>query len=89
MYGYVVIELCLEEGLHSNWFPSQIDVRYMVDIATYRKMHPTAAVFLRRLRDELGPEKMAQDEPPGGEFLLLLPAHVYGFNMQEKKWGII
>ncbi|KAL9117302.1 MAG: hypothetical protein Q9187_006162, partial [Circinaria calcarea] len=64
----------------------KIDVRYMVDIATYRKMHPKAAVFHRRLRDELGPEKMAQDEPPGGEFLLLLPAHVYGFKMQEKKW---
>ena len=61
----------------------------MIDITTYRKMHPDAKAFSHRLRDDLGPEKMAQDEPPGGDFLLLLPANVYGFNMQEKKWGTL
>ncbi|KAF8534602.1 P-loop containing nucleoside triphosphate hydrolase protein [Trichophaea hybrida] len=29
---------------------------------------------------------MERDEPPDGNFLLLLPATVHGFNLQEKKW---
>ncbi len=59
----------------------------MIDITTYRKMHPDAAIFKLRLTDELGEEAMKKEEPPGEEFLLLLPPNVYGFNMQEKKWS--
>lgn len=30
---------------------------------------------------------MAIENPPEGNFLLLLPLTVRGFNMQAKKWG--
>ncbi|KAI9738381.1 MAG: hypothetical protein M1834_008884 [Cirrosporium novae-zelandiae] len=59
------------------------DARFMIDIFTYRKMHPSKD---RRLRNDLGPEAMEFEEPPDEEFLLLLPTDVLGYNMQEKKW---
>jgi hypothetical protein len=58
----------------------------MIDISTYKKIHPNAPLSSKALRDDLGPVKMYQDEPPSDEFLLLLPAKLFGFNMQEKKW---
>jgi hypothetical protein len=58
----------------------------MVDLATFYKMHP-GKLPENRLIDHLGPEATAKEHPPGGEFLLLLPPKVQGFNMQEKKWG--
>jgi hypothetical protein len=66
----------------------QTDVRFMIDITTYKKMHADSAVSKRHLRDDLGPEAMAQDAPPGENFLLLLPPSILGFNMQEKKWSM-
>jgi SpoVK/Ycf46/Vps4 family AAA+-type ATPase len=59
----------------------------MIDITTYRKMHPDAPIFKRRLTNDLGTEAMEKSEPPGDNFLLLLPPNVYGFNILEKKWG--
>lgn len=59
--------------------------RYMIDPATYKKLHPKA-VFVAPLRDDLGPERMSAEEPPAGPFLLLLPRTINGFNMQNKKW---
>lgn len=59
----------------------------MVDMTTYKKMHPTSFESQRSLPDDLGPTVMNQSEPPSGEFLMLLPATVFGFNMVEKKWG--
>jgi hypothetical protein len=65
----------------------QRDIRFMIDINTYKKMHADAQIR-GRLKDEIGPEAMAQDEPPSGSFALLLPPNIYGFNMQEKKWSM-
>ena len=59
--------------------------RYMIDPATYKKLHPKA-VSADPLRDDLGPERMSAKEPPAGPFLLLLPRTINGFNMQNKKW---
>ena len=39
-----------------------------------------------RLKDGLTPEVMDNDEPPEGDFVLLLPRSVRGFNLLEKKW---
>ncbi|KAI9781876.1 MAG: hypothetical protein M1839_005670 [Geoglossum umbratile] len=60
--------------------------RCMIDISTYKKIHPDAHLSSQALRDDLGPVKMCRNEPPSDEFLLLLPAKLFGFNMQEKKW---
>jgi hypothetical protein len=64
----------------------QTDTRFMIDLATFYKMHPEKRP-ITRLTDHLGVEASAREKPPGGNFLLLLPANVQGFNMQEKKWG--
>jgi hypothetical protein len=68
------------------------DARFMVDMQTYKKMHSEVSVKGRKgddsrhTRDDLGPDAMAQDEPPSKQFPLLLPPNIYGFNMQDKKW---
>lgn len=64
----------------------------MIDIATYKQMHPNA--LKSENRDELGKELMSHDEPPMGEsfgdkFLLCLPSTIPGYNMQKKEWGIL
>jgi hypothetical protein len=58
----------------------------MIDIATYKKMHPNDSGNKQRLTDELGKDAMERDRPPD-EFLLLLSPTIYGFNIQEKKWS--
>jgi hypothetical protein len=59
----------------------------MIDVMTYKMMHPEAPLSRLSYKDDLGSEAMLQDDPPGGEFLLLLPAKLFGFNMQDKTWG--
>ncbi|ATZ45671.1 hypothetical protein BCIN_01g04130 [Botrytis cinerea B05.10] len=60
--------------------------RYMIDIKTYKKLHPASAGVKAPNRDDLGPLVMASDVPPEGVFTLLLPNTIIGFNIQEKKW---
>lgn len=60
----------------------------MVDLKTYRQMHQKEkSKHFTRLRDELGKTVMDQKEPPSGNFLLLLPSEVYGFNLEQKTWS--
>ena len=57
----------------------------MIDIATYRKMHPDAPLFHNSeapSQQLTGLDKVIDD---GSK--LLLPANIVGFNMSEKKWG--
>jgi hypothetical protein len=56
----------------------------MVDIATYKKMHPGNSMNITLFEEN---KIVSQNEPPKGHFLYLLPPIVFGFNMQEKKWG--
>jgi hypothetical protein len=59
----------------------------MVDFMTYKRMHPReASITEPPTHFRLSPEDMAKDEPPEGNFVLLLPANVYGFNLLDKKW---
>ena len=57
----------------------------MIDLTTYYKMYANKKPKLR-LKDELGPKAMASEEPPGGDFVFLLPTDVRGFNLAEKNW---
>ncbi len=62
----------------------------MVDLAIYKQMHPPTPGEPppRPLRDDLGTERMAQEEPSlGDDFYMCLPTTVNGFNMQKKEWG--
>jgi hypothetical protein len=63
----------------------QVRTRFMIDVATYWKIHSDKR--LPPFVDQLG-GAMAQDEPPEGNFIFLLPPNIFGFNMQEKKWGM-
>ncbi|KAI9869908.1 MAG: hypothetical protein M1830_004937 [Pleopsidium flavum] len=73
-------------GWDYNYAEKIVDVRFMIDTTTYRKMHPDAAKSNPQLRDDLGPKALERDEPPDGDFVMLLPPNIFGFNMQEKKW---
>ena len=57
----------------------------MIDLQTYFKMYPDKMPGTR-LRDELGPEAIASEDPPGGSFVLLLPTNLRGFSLAEKTW---
>lgn len=58
----------------------------MVDMSTLRQF-TTDGQSSNRLKDELGPAIMRSDEPPGGDFVLLLPSTIMGFDMQDKRWS--
>ncbi|ERF73697.1 hypothetical protein EPUS_00951 [Endocarpon pusillum Z07020] len=65
---------------------SNIDKRYMVDIETYKKLHPRSDVNRYRLRADLDAKEMADPEPPGGNLILLFPSKIAGYNLHRKKW---
>ena len=58
----------------------------MVDLKTYRSLHPDNTMFGTGLIDELGSEVMARDQPPDEQFELLLPLRIKGYNLRRKKW---
>ncbi|KAL9089773.1 MAG: hypothetical protein Q9165_005567 [Trypethelium subeluteriae] len=60
------------------------DVRYMVDALTYNMLH-----IRKKLEFELfmhKPDSNIVDGHDDEEFVLLLPATIQGFHMQDKKW---
>ncbi|KAI4594834.1 hypothetical protein KJ359_007354 [Pestalotiopsis sp. 9143b] len=74
------------------------DGRYMVDMMMYREIHresDTDIIGGHRIPslrstfvevDELEPEKLKEDSPPGGNFVYLFPAKIRGYNLKTKKW---
>ncbi|CAH0002201.1 unnamed protein product [Clonostachys byssicola] len=78
--NYVSSKMDGESDLHSSAESS----RYMIDMETYKRMHPSKATWYQ---DDLGKKNMEQDEPPlGDKFYMCLPVHIIGFNMQNKEW---
>lgn len=61
----------------------------MVDIETFKVLHPRSSLSESHIRDDLGPEEMASNEPPPGDFLLLFPPTIPGYNMRKKTWGTV
>ncbi|KAM0302826.1 hypothetical protein ACHAO8_011542 [Botrytis cinerea] len=58
--------------------------RFMIDTSAYQKMHRQSVQST--LSRTLSETESNADEPPGGDFLLLLPLQIFGFHMQDKKW---
>lgn len=62
----------------------------MIDHLTYRSLHKDNQYegngWKKGLKDELGAEAMARDDPPDDEFELLLPLTIKGYNLRRKKW---
>jgi hypothetical protein len=57
----------------------------MIDVKTHQKFVPRPPDS-RSLRDGLYPGVFNDDEPPDGDFSLLLPGSVVGFDMHAKRW---
>jgi hypothetical protein len=58
----------------------------MIDLSTYRKMHPESVEDNESTRVyQEGIE--SQEHPPAEPFLVLLPATVRGFRFHDKKWS--
>ncbi|GAP89771.1 putative TOB3 [Rosellinia necatrix] len=64
------------------------DLRFMVDTATFKQMHPpNEEENVLPNHDDLGSEIMSQDEPDlSDNFFMCLPTTLSGFNMQKKEW---
>ncbi|KAK0624599.1 hypothetical protein B0T17DRAFT_530561 [Bombardia bombarda] len=80
--------VCYSSNSKFEEVPNSTDARFMVDIATYKQMHPdTPNTEQQHNSDALGTEIMNQEEPDlGDEFYMCLPTSIYGFNMQKKEW---
>ncbi|KAF5253481.1 hypothetical protein FANTH_1552 [Fusarium anthophilum] len=68
-----------------------IGSRFMVDIATHRKLHRDAKARSQPQipsgPDDLESRYMAQENPDlGDEFFMCLPPSIFGFNMDKKEW---
>ncbi|KAK6332998.1 hypothetical protein TWF718_010823 [Orbilia javanica] len=62
-----------------------VNVRFMIDTMTYRRMHPQSVLAKESLTDDLG-DRMEDDSPLQGDAILVFPPTIYGFHVQEKKW---
>ncbi|KAI1127367.1 P-loop containing nucleoside triphosphate hydrolase protein [Nemania abortiva] len=64
--------------------------RFMVDMSMYNELHavPDKPTNNRHGggNEILDPESMKRDDPPGEDFLLLLPEKLVGYGFQDKKW---
>ena len=58
----------------------------MIDIDTYKTLHPESDLVRLPPYRDIDAEMMARDEPPGSESLLVFPALIKGFNLRTKKW---
>jgi hypothetical protein len=60
--------------------------RFMIDLSTYRKMHPEPDGATQTPRVyEKGLETL--NDPQAASFLILLPATLRGFGFHDKKWS--
>ncbi|KAK7909187.1 hypothetical protein PG985_015065 [Apiospora marii] len=63
--------------------------RYMIDVAVYHELHPTAAVLRHgkvETKSDIGTEAMEHPDPPDTTFVYLAPPSMRGFNLKTKKW---
>ncbi|KAI0490225.1 AAA family ATPase [Xylaria cf. heliscus] len=73
-----------QQNRDGEW--SNMADRYMVDMETYKKLHPKSAASKMELLSSLSDEEMKSDEPPSGDCLLLFPPQIVGFNLLRKSW---
>ncbi|OBT83812.1 hypothetical protein VE02_05515 [Pseudogymnoascus sp. 03VT05] len=79
-------------GWDANKDLNHVDARFMIDWATYRRVHPESfkhqSEYQRSSHEMLDglPASMTCDDEPSTKSLLLLPPVLNGFNFQEKKW---
>ncbi len=57
----------------------------MVDFEYYQQQHGLSNA---QVDDELAAGAMDCDEPPGEDFIWLLPTFVHGYSLEDKKWSM-
>ncbi|MCJ1268457.1 hypothetical protein MMC22_008345 [Lobaria immixta] len=65
---------------------SSIGERYMIDINTYKTLHPESSLNREDISLKMDAVAMANDDPPEGDSLLLFPPIFTGFNLRVKRW---
>ncbi|RGP70042.1 hypothetical protein FSPOR_4334 [Fusarium sporotrichioides] len=75
----------------SEEIQDSIGSRFMVDIATHKKLHRDANTRAQRQPSpgptDLESSHMSQDNPDlGDDFFMCLPTSIFGFNMDKKEW---
>ncbi|KAF9773311.1 hypothetical protein IL306_008916 [Fusarium sp. DS 682] len=75
----------------SEEIQDSIGSRFMIDIATHKKLHRDAKARAQPQvspgPDDLESRYMSQENPDlGDEFFMCLPASIFGFNMDKKEW---
>ncbi|CAH0051787.1 unnamed protein product [Clonostachys solani] len=65
----------------------KVEGRHMVDVETYKKLHPNSTMNGLRLRSSISSKNMKSNEPPSGNDLLVFPNRIPGFNLLRKMWG--
>ncbi|KAF3033325.1 hypothetical protein E8E12_004781 [Didymella heteroderae] len=68
---------------------NNIEDRFMVDTNAYKTLHPRADLSTVDLRDSLGPQRMARNQPLDGNALLVFEPTVMAYNLQEKSWRML
>ncbi|KAH8678493.1 P-loop containing nucleoside triphosphate hydrolase protein [Xylariales sp. PMI_506] len=84
--NYVSFKGFIDDGMQT-----MTDSRFMIDMITYKQMHPNPPEAKRPAgnRDDLGPALMGMEDPPlGADFYMCLPITILGFNMQRKEWDV-
>lgn len=69
-----------------NGVLSSVGERYMIDIDTYKTLHPNSQLSIYRLHPDIDAKTMTRDKPPEKESLLVFPPMITGYNLQTKKW---
>ena len=64
----------------------QVQDRYMIDYAMYRRLYPLKPMFRVVVSEEME-ALMYRNEPPDDDFLACLPATVHGFSFSSKSWS--
>ncbi|KAH7200987.1 hypothetical protein BKA60DRAFT_528147 [Fusarium oxysporum] len=75
----------------SEEIQDSIGSRFMVDIATHKKLHRDAKARAQRQPspgpNDLESRYISQESPDlGDDFFLCLPTSIFGFNMDKKEW---
>ena len=60
----------------------------MVDIETYKTLHPDSEIAQSEYHADIDAKDMARDDPPKGDSILLFPHMLIGYELRRKKWGM-
>lgn len=66
-----------------------MNARYMIDHKTYLLLHDHREKDTAPEFGDLSPHVWNSDVPPEDPFVLLLPSTIKGYNLHDKKWGLL